>query len=404
MADGNFDLEVEFKTLTDNLGQKFTKFETELKENGNVSKETKADLKAMADDFAKLQKDVTTLSDELTAVQQKRLKAELPAARMTMGRALIDSEEFKAFADGRSGRARVEVKNTILGEAGSPPEPVDTIAHYQSVPGIVAGAFRPMSLFDWLPKGIATSNTIHWTRESGFTNNAAETAEGAAKPESVLTFEAVDTPIRTVAHIIKASKQILEDVPMLQSYIDARMTYGVQLKVQNQIVAGTGAGKIHGLANTANHTDLAGIVTADNDFDAANKAKHQVIASDYMADAYLVNPADWGRLERKRTGISSDETPLAGQSGTISYFGNGMQPMLWGLPVILSNSVTAGKFYAVSRDALMWWARTGIAVEIFEQDSDNVQKNLLTIRGEVRGAFTVFQKAAVIEGSWPEAA
>jgi hypothetical protein len=39
------------------------------------------------------------------------------------------------------------------------------------------------------------------------------------------------------------------------------------------------------------------------------------------------------------------------------------------------------------------------AVEIFDQNQDDVEKNLLTIRAEMRGAFTVFRPTAVQVGT-----
>ena len=35
-------------------------------------------------------------------------------------------------------------------------------------------------------------------------------------------------------------------------------------------------------------------------------------------------------------------------------------------------------------------------IEAFEQDGDNVQRNLVTIRAEMRAAFTVFRDDALI--------
>ena len=48
-----------------------------------------------------------------------------------------------------------------------------------------------------------------------------------------LTAEIV-SPVRTIAHIFKASRQILDDAPALRSYIDGRATYGLQLREEAQ--------------------------------------------------------------------------------------------------------------------------------------------------------------------------
>lgn len=297
----------------------------------------------------------------------------------------------------------MEFKNTIIGEGGSPQDPVDTIVPYQHMAGIVEGAFRQLRVVDVIPTGSASGNTIHYTREASWTNNAAETAEAAQKPESVLTFEDANVPVRTIAHFIKVSKQVLDDAPMLRSYIDKRMRHGVEHRVETQIIAGNGTSpNISGMATTGNHTDLT-VASADNDLDALNRAKYQVTGADYMANVYLMNPADWGRIERTKTGVSGDDSYLAGGDNAISYLANGMQPLLWGLPVLLSNNVTAGSFFCLDTAATMFWNRQGTTVEIFDQNEDDVEKNLLTIRAEMRGAFTVFKPAALVYGALPDA-
>ena len=46
--------------------------------------------------------------------------------------------------------------------------------------------------------------------------------------------------VTTIAHWVLAARQILDDVPMLQSYIDARLTYGLALVEENQLLNGGG--------------------------------------------------------------------------------------------------------------------------------------------------------------------
>lgn len=64
--------------------------------------------------------------------------------------------------------------------------------------------------------------------------------------------------------------------------------------------------------------------------------------------------------------------------------------VVWGLQPCVSPEVTQGKFMVV--DPLMGgtvYDRTGLELQAFPQDGDNVQKNLVTIRAEKRVAFSV---------------
>jgi HK97 family phage major capsid protein len=389
--------------LDTKLGQKFEAYEATLKEQGSVSAGLKADLKAMSDDFAGIKKDVTAANDAILGIKQKGVKLDTGEKPVSMGSHFVASESFKNYRDGKSNKASLQFKNTILGEGGDPQNPTNDIVPLQTMTGIVGGAFRALRVLDILPRGQATNNTVHYTREGSWTNGAAETAEGAQKPEATLTFEGLDVPVRTIAHFLKLSKQVLDDAPALQSYIDQRLRHGVQQRAEAQVIGGNGTSpNIAGMSATGNHVDLV-IDAADKDLDALSRAKYQVIASDYMADVYLMNPADWGRIERTKTGITDDGRYLAGGDNAISYLANGIQPLLWGLPVILSNNVPAGQFFCMSRDAVMFWERQGVTVEIFDQNEDDVEKNLLTIRGEMRGAFTTFRPSAVVYGALPDA-
>ncbi|MDK4627576.1 phage major capsid protein, partial [Kingella kingae] len=64
--------------------------------------------------------------------------------------------------------------------------------------------------------------------EKLLTNNADVVAEGTLKPESTLTFEPTSAPVVTIAHWIQATRQILSDAPMLESYISTRLIQGLK--------------------------------------------------------------------------------------------------------------------------------------------------------------------------------
>jgi len=383
---------------------------TEIKEAlSDLVKGSKANTRRteeIEDQVKGLGRDVIALTDEIAGLKQKGVKMgveQLGRNRNTLGKAAAQAEGRQDFLDRQSRHLRVEVKNTILGEGGSPQSPSNDIVPLHTMPGVAGGAFRPLTVVDLLPRGETGSNQVHYTRETAWSNGAAETAEGATKQEATLTFAGIDAPVRTVAHWIKTSVQVLEDAPALQAYIDGRMKHGVEQRLEEQVIAGDGTdSNMSGLTDTGNHTDLT-VVTGDNDLDAASRAKYQVIGADFQPSLYIVNPEDWGRMERKRTGISSDETPVAGAGNATKYLADGMQPMLWGLPVAISKSMPEGEFICMSRDAVMLWDRQLAAVEFFAQDENNVQKNMVTIRAEGRWAFGVFAPAAVIHGAWPEA-
>jgi HK97 family phage major capsid protein len=378
------------KSVEVKVGEALAKYEGQLKEAGDVAVKTREELKSLSERHR-------DLSDAFTSMAQKGVKMEKAEAPKSFGQEFIASDAYKNLISGASGRARIELKNTIIGEGGSPVDPVNTLNPADRMPGVVAGAFRSLSLLDFIPTGTTNSNLVEYTKDDVFTNDAAETREAADKPESDQTFALVSVPVRTIAHFLKISKQVMDDAPAVATYIDQRLRHGVLNRLQTQIVNGNGTSpNIAGILASGNSTTVTA-ATGDTGLDFANKLKYAVIAAEYTPNVYFINPADWGKIER----LKKDDASYIASDGVVSYVNNGLTPTLWGLPVVASNAVPSGTLICASSDAMMMWQRAGVVVEAYEQDDDNVQKNLVTIRAEMRGAFSVFRATAIQKGTIP---
>lgn len=377
------------KALTDGLAAVSTKFEKSLE----------ALLARMeAIDAAKAEVRLAALEQKAALADNAGSGTRGGQAVKSLGTQVIESPQFASYikADSGSTKLKLTVKNTIMGNvtgaSGGP------LVQPDRQPGVIPGAFRTLRVVEALPSGRTDSNMVEYVREASYTNSAAEVSEGEAKPESVLTFEQVDSPVRTIATFIKATKQILSDANGLQSYIDARLRYGVLLRLETQVINGNGTSpNLSGMLDGSNFTAFTP-ETGENEFDAINRAKYAVIATDFEADTVILNPADWGSMERRKTGAQGDGAYLSAISAV--YVSGGLTvSTLWGLRVVLSNSIAAGTFIVLASSAVQVFVRDDVVVEIFEQDSDNVTKNLLTIRAEMRAAFCVYRVAAIQSGA-----
>jgi HK97 family phage major capsid protein len=394
------DLDGAFAALETKLKEAVGKYESQVAETGRAAESVRAEVKALSEEFKQALEGSVEMQDRLKELEQKStegFRGDSGQEHKSWGQSFAESEAFKGFKAGEGVKARIEVKNTILGEGGSPQNPVDTLVQADRLPGIVPGAFRALNVLDFVPMGTTGSNQIEYTREASWTNDAAETKEGAAKPESDLTFELVNDPVRTIAHFIRASKQVLDDAPMLQSYIDRRMRHGLQARLQSQILKGNGTSpNIAGLSASGRHTAFTP-QSGEIALDSLNRAKYAIIGADYMPNVIIMNPADFGAIERVKSTASSNDY-AAGGGAALSYINGGMTPLFWGIPVVTSNDVASGKFYMMDSNAIQMFMRQGVTVEMFEQDADNVTKNLLTIRAEMRGALAVYTPLAVRYG------
>jgi HK97 family phage major capsid protein len=375
--------DLELKTA---LSEMHEKIDAQIKSVSEKADGTDAEYKAAVKE---LDTSIKSLNDEIAELAQKFGTTQEVIEAKTFGQQVMESDGVKSFLDGTSSRARVEVKNTIL-NSGNASSTHDQLA------GVVPGAFRQLTVMPTVMQGSAASNTIFYSKESNWVNGAASQVEGNAKAEATLTFEEVSEPVRTIAHFIKVSKQALDDSTFLSSYIERRLRHGINNKVEDQVINGDGTGvNLSGWLATGNNTVISPLLTVDF-FGLANKLKMSVIANDYEPSYFYANPADWGAAETARR--ASGDNAFVAASGAVAYVNNGLTPMLWGLPVVLSNNVPAGTLICKSAEADMYASREGTVVEMFEQDSDNVTKNLVTVRAETRGAELVFTAAAICTG------
>lgn len=382
----------ELKTALDSMQERIDSQILEItgkaSENTEATKKELAELKSLLSDWDGVRKELDGLKLDVTQIMQKGVQIpEAKADITTVGQDFVNSPQFKAFIGGEAGRVRVESKNTILVGTGN------TVSRHDQMAGVVPGAFRMLTVMPTIDNYSTSSNVMYYSRELLWTNAAAGQVEGNAKAESTLTFEEVTTAIRTVAHFIKVSRQALDDSEFLSSYMDRRMRHGVNNKIEDQIINGDGTGQnFSGWDTAGNHTVTSALATGDI-YGLANKMKYEIIAADYAPDFFYMNPSDWATAETQRRGAGDDAFVAA--SGAVSYVNNGLTPLLWGLPVVLSNNVTAGDLWCKSRDADGYADRSGTVVEMFEQDDTNVQSNLVTVRAEARGASLNFTPAAI---------
>jgi len=375
--------DLEFKTA---LSEMHKNIEEQMVAISEKSEQKGAEYKTALD---KLDGSIKDLNEQILDLAQKHsMPIEVMEAK-SFGNLVLEADSIKSFIAGDSTKGRVEIKNTILNSGNA------TSMHDQ-MPGVVPGAFRQLTVMPTVFKGTTDSNSVFYSKESNWVNGAAEQVEGNAKAESTLTFEEVNEPVRTIAHFIKVSKQALSDSSFLSSYIERRMRHGVNNKVEAQVIAGDGAGAtLSGWLNTGNHTVISPLLTIDL-FGLANKLKMAIISNEYEPSFFYMNPTDWGVAETTRR--ATGDNAFVAASGAVAYVNNGLTPLLWGLPVVLSNNVPVGTIICKDVEADMFADRETTVIEMFEQDGDNVQKNLVTVRGEARGAELVFTAAAIVTG------
>lgn len=315
------------------------------------------------------------------------------------GDQLVASPEFKTWAEGAAkssenwkGQHRFGVK-TITSLEASAGDGVFSDRRTE----IIENPLRPLSIRDLLDVGRTNSNLIEWVQENVFTNNADVVSEGTLKPESNITYDRKTTPVVTIAHWIRATKQILADFPQLAGLINGRLRWGLKIKEEDQLLFGDGtAGNLLGLVPQATAYNTALNTSGDTMIDTVRHAMLQVRLAFYPASGIVLSPVDWHYIE-----LTKDNQNRYMMASPTSR----APAMLWGLPVVESDGMHAGDFLVGAfRLAATLLDREDAAILVSTEDQDNFVKNLVTILCEERLALLVTRPAAFVFGAFPAGA
>lgn len=392
------ELAKELKTAADDVKKSAETTQTELKNLGKVTDETKKS----ADDVLIKHNEISGRMTELEQKMSQLAQGNGPQARKSIGQLVTEDETLKAFVKaGGKGRISVAVKAIISSLTTDADGSAGDLIVPQRIAGIITPPQRKLLVRDLLTPGRTTSNAIQYVKETGFTNAAATVSEtaGTAKPQSDIKFDVVTSAVTTIAHWVLATKQILDDVPQLQSYIDGRLRYGLGYIEDNQLLNGSGAGTdLNGIYTqaTAYSAPLAPTAAGNlTKIDVIRLAILQAFLAEYPANGIVMNPIDWADIELTKT--DDGAYLFANPQG-------GSEARLWRLPVVETQAMTVDKFLTGAFQlGAQIFDREDANVEISTEDSDNFRKNLVTIRAEERVALAVYRPEAFVKGDFSDA-
>lgn len=385
------DVKDALQTIADDVKDTNDKARKEIEKYGKLTEDTKALADEQLMKYGELAAQMLDMQQKLARRGEEDIKPQL-----TAGHAVIESDEFKEFM--AKGGIRMPNSSFVLslpraaitGTATTNTTTVGVSPDLQ--PGIIPGTQRRLTVRDLMTPGRTDSNAIQFVRETGFTNNAATVSETNLKPESTLTYELVQRPVVTIAHYFKASKQILDDFPQLQSNIDGRGRYGLKLAEETQLLKGSGVGNnLEGIYTVATAYAAPITVPSPTTIDTIRLMMLQAELAEYPSTGIVLHPSDWARIELKKDG--EDRYLFANPQGTVG-------PRLWGLPVVATQAMTVdtalvGAFMLGSQI----FDREDINVVIATMNEDDFIKNMITIRIEERLASAVYRTEAFVKNT-----
>ncbi|EAM2866665.1 phage major capsid protein [Salmonella enterica subsp. diarizonae] len=366
----------------------------EAKKSGKLSEETKAAVDKMASEFNALREAEKTLKAAIGELEQHVAQMPLANAKHiveTVGQQVISAEALKTFSASVEGGKRVSIPvNAALISSGV----AEGVVEPQRLPGIDTTPRQRLFIRDLIAPGRTSSPAIFWVQQTGFTNKAAVVAENTTKPYSDIAFATKITPVTTIAHMFKASKQILDDFAQLQSTVDAEMRYGLKYVEEQEILFGDGTGvHLHGIVPQASAFSAEFKVEQQNGIDDLRLAMLQAQLARFPASGHVLHFIDWAKIELTKDTLG--RYILANPSGLTG-------PTLWGLPVVATEAAAfKGKFLTGAFNAgAQIFDREDANVVISTENADDFEKNMISIRCEERLALAVKRPEAFIYGSF----
>ena len=220
-------------------------------------------------------------------------------------------------------------------------------------------------------------------------------SEGNVKPS--LDFALAESPAKAevLAAIVSVSRQFLDDLGPagVQEWIVNKLTDLYLNKEDDALLNGTGVTPQIGGMNIAGNFTAATSLAADNDVVQLIKGIIQMRGLERNASAIVINPVDLTRiLLNQAAGSGEFDLP-----GYVSVNANGGLSIL-NIPILDTVGQTAKRYNILDNSQMVMGIRENLNIRFFEQDVDNVQKNMITIRAEARIAYANYSPSNVIQG------
>jgi len=353
----------------ENLNNVLNGLENDIKAFVNESKSRLSEIDNLKNQYGELKEMVDSL------YSQKSIQN---SGNITLKSLLESNEDLALLRRKGSGRAVLTIEAKALTSAN-----LGTTREHMGVFSAGTAAGRLYGALTVVP---CDAGAVEFARLSVPT--AAATAEGAAVPGADPTSTLVTLPLRSVGVMVTTSKQVLEDLPGLESQVSALINDSLVAAIDSQLINGDGTG-----ANLAGFSQAATYQTAgtgEKMLDAIARAAG-TCASTNQPDVVVLSPAALWAIAREK---DSNNAYIFSPAGNLEK--------IYGLNVIVTPGMGVDRFLVgtLSPAASVVRQKGAVSIEISTEHADNFQKGLISIRGEVRLALCVMRPGAFVYGEF----
>ena len=285
-------------------------------------------------------------------------------------------DELSAMKD-RSG-ASVQFTMKAAGTMSLSTNVTGQVPQSEREAGITRIVRRNPFILELVNVGTIMSNVWEWVEQKNADGGAAMTAEGAAKSQADFDLVVASANVKKVTAYIKVTKEMLDDVALMRSEIDQELTELINLKIDDQLLNGTGL-TVNLTGITTNATAWAAgafalSIPTPTKWDVLRTAINQVRVNLFEPTYIVMHPSDVTSME-----LSKDSTgqyimpPFAASDGTI----------VSGIRVVANTGVTIDKFLVGDFTKSGVRFKEGLTINV-GYENDDFTKNLVTILAEAR--------------------
>jgi len=303
-----------------------------------------------------------------------------PSFRKELRKALENNKDaLKSFRD-KGPQANVNMVLKVAGPIAIGTNVTGEIPQAERESGITRVVRRDPFISELVQSGTISSNLLSWVEQKNPDGGAGMTAEGAAKSQADFDLVAAEASVKKVTAYIKASNEILEDIPLMESEINQELVELISLKKDEQILSGDGTGdNLTGILTNATPFSVVGTpfalnVQEANRTDVLRVAINQIIVEQFRPNYILMHPSDVAMMELEKGSDGHYVMPPFSAIDATS---------VKGVRIVANTGITEGDFLVGDFTKSGVFTKKDLTINV-GLENDDFTKNFVTILAECR--------------------
>lgn len=255
-----------------------------------------------------------------------------------------------------------------------------TNSNYTYLPNVVTRPKRKVVIRDLVPVLPSATGTFVYFRQAtpiGTGSFSFQAGQGNVKAQVDKNLVQVIVNCDYLAGTARIAKQMLQDLPSMQAFLATDLVEDYR--------RAESAAFIPTLVSAATPYSPTATVTVEMIIQAIG----DLLSKDWEPSGIVTDAATWTKVMNTKPQNYS----LPGGGSSVNVDANGVITFL-GIPLLIQNNMVPGQIIVGDFTKAAIIQAEGLSIGFFDQDQDNVVRNLITARVEARVAFTVLRADA----------